>query len=214
MSIRLVVIGAGGFGREALDVVEAVNRHGTAPSIDLVGVVDDAPSVVNLDRLAARAIRFLGTLSKWMQTSDSACYVIAVGDPSVRRTLVHRIEASGRLPYTLIHPSAVLGSVGSVGSGSVICAGVQVSTNVRLGSHVHLNPSVTVGHDAVLADYVSVNPGATISGECRIGDGALIGASSVILQGLVVGDGAVVGAAGCVVRNVPEYSLVKGVPAR
>lgn len=213
MSQSLVVIGAGGFGRETLDVVHAINSRSS--SFDVLGVLDDAPSELNLERLAARDIRYLGAIEEWLSAAaDESEFAVAIGKPSVRRELATRFESSGHQPATLIHPSAVIGSQTQIGAGTIICSGVQVSTNVRLGRHVHLNPSVVIGHDSMLEDFVSANPNATVSGECTICCGTLLGAASVILQGLLVGAGATVGAAACVVDNVSEAATVKGVPGR
>ncbi len=212
MSTPLVVVGAGGFGRETLDVVEAVNR--LTPAFDVLGVLDDAPSTVNLDRLVARAIPYLGSVSKWLDVDERTDFLIAVGSPAARRALAEQFESNGHSPAIAIHPSAVIGSACEMGPGTIICAGVQVSTNVRLGAHVHLNPNVTVGHDAVLADFVSVNPAATISGECHVGEGSLLGAGCVVLQELSVGSNATVGASACVVHDVADTTNVLGVPAR
>ncbi|MGI8415397.1 MAG: NeuD/PglB/VioB family sugar acetyltransferase [Nakamurella sp.] len=214
MSRHVIVVGAGGFGRETLDVLEAVNSA-RAGSIQVLGVLDDGPSSVNLGRLAARGTSHLGSVDAWLKQGDrEADYVIAVGQPAVRRALAARFDAAGRSAATVLHPSAVIGSVCRIGPGTVMCAGVQVSTNVTIGAHVQLNPGVTVGHDTVLGQFASVNPSATVSGDCLIGEGVLIGAGSVVLQGITVGAGAVVGAAACVVRDVAERAVVRGVPAR
>lgn len=204
---RIVVVGAGGFGRETLDVVAALGD-----AIRLVGVLDDAPSEVNLRRLHDRGVTYLGTIDDWLARGDDAEYAVAVGSPAMRRALVSRF--AGRTPATLVHPSAGIGVASVLGPGAIVCGGVQVSTNVRLGAHVHLNPNATIGHDAVVGDYVSVNPAATISGDCEIRADVLVGAGAVVLQGLTVGTDAVVGAAACVVRDVPAGTTVKGVPAR
>ena len=56
MTTPIVVVGAGGFGRETLDVVEAVNAAASQPAFEVLGVVDDAPSAENLVRLKSREV--------------------------------------------------------------------------------------------------------------------------------------------------------------
>jgi sugar O-acyltransferase (sialic acid O-acetyltransferase NeuD family) len=214
MTRPLVVVGAGGFGRETLDVVEACNSQVRVPQYRLLGVVDSAPRDVNLARLAGRGIRYLGTEVEWLASGEDADYLIGVGHPSVRVGVEARFAREGKVAATVVHPTATLGSNVTLGRGVVICAGVQVSTNVTLGRHVHLNPNATIGHDSVIGDYVSVNPGAIVSGDVAVGRESLLGAGSVVLQGLIVGRGATVGAAACVTRNVADGVIVKGVPAR
>ena len=79
---------------------------------------------------------------------------------------------------------------------------------------MHLNLNAIVGHDVTLHDYVSVNPLVAISGWVEAHEGVMFGTHSAILQNLSVGAGSVVGAGSCVVKNVPEGVVVKGVPAK
>ncbi len=214
MAERIVVVGAGGFGRETLDVIEAINRTGAAPTWEVVGVVDDAPAAVNLERLGARGYPHLGGVDAARDILATSAVAIGVGSPATRALLAARLTDAGARLATLVHPSAVVGSESTIGAGSIICAGVQVSTNVGLGLRVHLNPGAIIGHDAVLADDVSVNPGGIVSGDVSVGRGSLIGAGAVVLQGLTVGEDVVVGASACVTRDVQSRLVVKGVPAR
>jgi sugar O-acyltransferase (sialic acid O-acetyltransferase NeuD family) len=214
MADPLVVVGAGGFGRETLDVVDAINGAAAEPVWSVLGVLDDAPSEANLKRLARREVAYLGTVDEFLHRPAAANYVVGVGSPRARRVIADKCDAAGLAAATLIHPATTLGFDVQVGKGSVICAGARLTTNIRLGRHVHLNPNVTVGHDTTLGEFVSMNPASALSGECVVEADALIGAGGVVLNQLRVGQGSTVGAAACVVRDVPSGVTVKGVPAR
>ncbi|MGD7733879.1 acetyltransferase [Propionibacteriaceae bacterium G57] len=210
---QVVVVGASGFGRESLDVLEAMVSSGA--HLEVLGVVDDAPSATNLDRLAGRGVRHLGGLETWIATAAADVqYVLGIGSPAVRARLVARLDEAGREAFTAVHPSATFGAGSEPSQGSVVCAGAAVSTNVRFGRHVHVNPNVTIGHDSELADFVSLNPGSIISGECLIDEQTLVGAGAVVLQQLHVGPRCIIGACACVTRAVPADSIAVGVPAR
>ena len=214
MTTPVVVIGAGGFGRETLDVVEAVNVAAGWSVFDVLGVVDDAPSPENLLRLKARGFDHLGGVDPWLSGGSRAGCIVAVGNPMIRRRLAERLAEHVSVSPTIVHPRSVIGSQVVLGAGTVVCAGVQISTNVQLGDHVHVNANATIGHDTVIADYVSINPAATVSGDCTVAECVLVGAASVVLQGLRVARGSIVGAGACVVRDVQAATTVKGVPAR
>ncbi|WP_448073286.1 acetyltransferase [Georgenia yuyongxinii] len=211
---RLVVVGASGFGRETLDVFVAATEADPSGLPSLAGVLDDAPSDANLTRLRARQVPYLGALDEHLVHLAGVAYVIGVGDPHARARLAQVMDGAGAHPFTLVHPSATVGTQVRIGAGSVVCAGVLVSTNVSLGRHVHLNPGAIVGHDTVLADHVSVNPGAVLSGECTVKERALVGAGATVLQGLTLGPGSLIGAGACVTRAVPAAAVATGVPAR
>ncbi|GAA8846873.1 acetyltransferase [Helicobacter pylori] len=210
----LIIIGAGGFGREVADVAAAVNSVLDGPRWRLLGLVDDAPSPDNLARLAARGLPHLGGLSSVLEGSARPRYVVGVGGPVARASIADRLDAAGFEAATLVHPAATLGSQVSVGPGSVLCAGTRLTTNIRLGRHVHLNLNSTVGHETTIGNFVSVNPLGSISGDCTIEDGVLIGVGASVLNGVAVGAGATVGGGACVVRDVAAGVTVVGVPAK
>lgn len=213
MADRIVVVGAGGFGRETLDVVEACIADQAA--LELLGVVDSAPRDIDLELLAQRGISYLGTEKDWLRAaSGDERFIVAIGSPTIRDRVAARFIEHGLRATSVVHPRAVVGTQARIGDGVVIASGVQVSSNVRLGDHVHLNPGSIVGHDAVLDDYVSINPGAIISGNVVVGRRTLIGAGAVVLQGLTVEEDVTVGAAACVVRPVTAGTTVVGIPAR
>ncbi len=214
MADPLVVVGAGGFGREVLDVVDAINAAAHSPAWDVLGVLDDSPTDLNLERLRHRGAAFLGGVDDFLRTKTDCQYVVGVGAPATRRLVAEKFDSTGHEAATLVHPTVTRGFDVEIGPGFVLCAGVCLTTNIRLGRHVHLNLNSTVGHDSRVGDYVSVNPLASISGDCVIGTEVLIGVAGVVLNGLTVADGSTVGGSACVVKDVPPSVVVKGVPAK
>lgn len=211
--IKVVVVGAAGFGRECLDVLDALVSAGEA--IEILGVVDDGPSEANVRRLQARGVPLLGGLPEWIASRDEGTrYVLGIASPDVRKRLVALFDEAGVEPFTAIHPRALVGNSFEAGEGAVICGGVSIGTNVRLGRHVHMSANVTIGHDTELGDFVTVNPAGIVSGEVVVGEGTLVGAGAIVLQMLTVGPGCILGAGTVVTKSTPGGVVVVGVPGR
>lgn len=212
--MKLVVVGAGGLGREVVDIVEALNHRDTSKAYSLLGVVDDNPSATNLARLAERELTYLGTVDAWLASAPTATFAIGIANPVHRRAIDTRLVAAGLTAATLIHPAATIGSRVVVGEGAIICAGARLTTSIQVGRHAHVHVNATIGHDSTLGEFVSAYPQSAISGSCTIDGGATVGANATILQGLTVGAEAFVGAGAVVTTDVAPRSTVKGIPAR
>jgi sugar O-acyltransferase (sialic acid O-acetyltransferase NeuD family) len=145
--------------------------------------------------------------------------VVAIGSPQHRAAAAARAEAAGFTFASLIHPRSERSRWIEIGEGVVICAGSILTTNIRIGRHVHVNLASTISHDVVLGDFVTLGPGVNIAGRVRVGDRAYVGTNACIINGeadapIVIGEDAVIGAAACVTRSVPAGTTVVGVPAR
>ncbi len=201
----IVIVGAGGHGRETLDVIESMNREKSVWRF--LGFVDDdpAPTFVAEDLL-------LGPISA-MRDID-ASYVIAIGSPAVRAK-VELVISTWRQPAArLVHASATIGHVVQIGDGVIVAAGARVTTNVSLGHHVHVNVNAVVSHDCIVGSHTSVSPGAHLNGAVVVGERVLIGAGAIVLPQVRIGDGATVGAGAVVTEDVADGRTVVGLPAK
>jgi UDP-2-acetamido-3-amino-2,3-dideoxy-glucuronate N-acetyltransferase len=111
----------------------------------------------------------------------------------------------------------VLGQNVFVASGVTIGDGARVQNNVSLYAGTILEEDVFLGPSCVLTNVV--NPRSEIDRRARfeatrLRRGSTVGANATILPGVTVGRYAFIGAGAVVTRDVPDYGLVLGVPAR
>lgn len=203
---RLVIIGAGGQGREALDIVEAVNR--VTPTFEFLGFLADDPGDPEI--LARRGVDVLGGES--MLTDLGCGYLVAIGDPSTRRVVAHRVDGAGEL-VTLVHPVTNVDHDIALGAGVLVPAGAVVQEGVVLGDHVQLNVNASVGAGSHLERFATLSPGTVVGRDCRVGAGALLGTGAIVVDGVDIGAGAVVGAGARVEQPVAAGTTVRGRPA-
>ncbi|GJM38971.1 MAG: transferase [Acidimicrobiales bacterium] len=207
MSDRLVIVGAGGHGREALAIAREINR--LTDNWHEIIFADDGP--VDTDTLDRVEAEMIGGLAELRENGDD--HVLAIGDPATRRRLDAEIDGDAPA-ISLVSLSAWIGEDVHLDDGVMIHPGATCTTNVRVGRHTHLNCGVIVSHDCRIGDYVSLSPGVLLNGSVTIEDDAFLGTGAIVLPGRRVGQGAIVGAGAVVVDDVAPGATVVGVPAR
>ncbi|MBC7227814.1 MAG: N-acetyltransferase [Thermoflexales bacterium] len=132
--------------------------------------------------------------------------------------------------HAQIREGAVIGSQCVIGKGVYIDFGVHIGDHVKIQNYVSIYHGVTIQDGVFIGPHVcftndkrprAVNPDGSLKGsedwvvsETLVMEGAAIGANSVIVCGTTIGQWAMVGAGSVVTRDVPDYGLVWGNPAR
>ncbi len=207
----LVIIGAGGFSRNIVELVEDLNR--VRAQWNLCGFLDDNPE---LRGKSVMGYAVLGGLD-WVCSRPSTQFVIGVANHrnrAARQTIRDRLGLPAERYATLIDPSANVSCRATVGPGTVLLRNVVVSFEAGLGSHVLVSPGCLISHGSLVEDYVTFAASVTLNGNCRVGRGAYLGAGCVIRDNVEIGQDAMVGMGAVVVKNVLPATTVFGCPAR
>ena len=211
MAAALLVIGGGGFARETLELIRAVND--VAPTWSVIGLLDDDRS---LHGHRIHGVEVIGSAEAVHDHPDAmvtAC-VASPANPLGRLALVERLGLDPERYATLIHPAAVIPTSATVGAGSVIHAGTVLTADVTLGMHIAVMPAVVLTHDDRVGDGVTFGAGARVAGGVTIEAGAYVGSGALLREHVVVGGGAVVGMGAVVTQSIPPGEVWAGVPAR
>lgn len=158
--MRLVILGAGGYGRTVADVAEQVGYN------DIV-VLDDA--IENM------------SLSSYVNyIDDNTCFIPAFGNNQFRLKWIRDIKVAGGKLATIIHASSYVSPKAIIGEGVVILPMAVINTDVVVKDGCIINISALIDHGTVVGEGCHVCCGAIVKGENRIAACTKIEAGVVI----------------------------------
>lgn len=205
---NLIIIGAGGVGREVSLIVEQLNY--LEATWNLIGFIDDNVEIFGDVINGYSVIGGIETLNFY---NEDYYIVIAIANYKVKKDIVDKINNS--LPFaTIVHPKVWIHDFMTVGEGSIIYEGAIITANVEIGKHVIISPKCGIGHDSIIKDYVSLLWNVNISGADIIEEGVLIGSGATIIQNKTIGKASIIGAGSVVIDDIPIESTVVGVPGK
>jgi len=205
---RLLIIGAGGFGREILAWAGQI----PASQRDWIpfGFLDGNSAA--LDGLEV-ALSIVGSPESYIPKADDL-FVCAIGKPQVRLKVARDLQSRGAKFINLIHPTAVIGANCHLGVGTIFCPLSLVSCNSTLGDFVIVNACSTIGHDTTLGDGVTLSGHCDVTGGVTLGEGVFMGSHATVTPRINVPDNVTIGAGSAVFHKPRAGSTVVGVPAR
>lgn len=204
---RIIIVGAGGFGREVVEWARAAwPDHANL----LAGFLSADPTI-----LARRACELpILTDPARYEPRPGDGLLLAIGIPLIRRKVAEDLLARGATFITLIHPSAIVCPSATIGPGSIVCPHAIVSDAARLNRCVLINYHSSMAHDSVAGDFAVLSPYAALAGGASVGEDAFLGIHASVGPGVMVGARSKVAANSCALHDVPSDSLVHGVPGR
>ena len=114
----------------------------------------------------------------------------------------------------LQHSSALVSELATIKDGNILSFGTIIGHNTILNYNSIIWAGVVIEHDSIIGESCYIAPNVTISGFVKIGDCSLIGSGAVIMPEVEIGSHCIVGAGAVVTKNVPNNSIVAGVPAK
>lgn len=196
----LIIVCAGGFGREVYYMAKSIGKW------NIKGFIDDdlhALDGVNI------ALPIIGTINDWAP-SDNEVFALGVSNPKTKETIVGAMKEKGARFETLIAPHSRIIETATIGEGCIISG--SIGDGVKIGDFVNVMGSM-IGQDSFIDDY-STTTGFTNVVSAHIGKRVFIGSHAVILNGKKVGDDAFVCAGSIVFSNVKAGIRVFGNPAK
>ena len=193
----MYIFGASGHGKVIASILLDKKR-------DLKGFIDDNPKASELMGLTVYH-------SSEIKNIALEKVIIAIGDNRVRKQIAESFKADF---FSVIHPSAALCENIKINKGTVVFPNAVINVDTVIGAHVIINSGAIIEHDCILEDYVHISPNAAIAGGVKIGEGTHIGIGACVIQGIAIGKWATVGAGAIIIKDVPDFAVVVGNPAK
>lgn len=194
---KIILYGASGHAKVISSIIEAMNRF-----VDTI--FDDNEKITYLNQY-----RVLTGYDK--NYNPNIPIIISIGDNKIRKKISEKISH----PFTiLIHPSSIIDKKVIIDSGSVVFHNAIVQRDSIVGKHCIINTNASIDHDCIIEDFVHLSPSATLCGNVKVGEGTHIGAGATIIPNIKIGKWCIIGAGAVITKDIPNYSLVVGVPGK
>lgn len=205
---NIIIIGAGGVGREVSLIIEKINK--LKATWNLIGFIDDN---INSWNKIINEYQIIGGMDLLETLPLDTYVVIAIANYNLKKKIVNKINNKFKFA-TIIDPKVYIHDYMTIGEGTIIYEGAIITANIQVGNHVIISPKCGIGHDSIIKDYVSLLWNVNISGNDVIEEGVMMGSGSTIIQGKKIGKGSIIGAGAVVIDDIDSFTTAVGVPAK
>ena len=210
---KIIVLGTGGNCIDIFDTLNDINKVNDEKIYECAGFLDDDANKIGQK---FNGIEVVGTLADAVNFED-CFFVNGIGNPEnfwKKQEIIGKTKIKNDKFLSIIHPTASVSEMSSIGKGTVVFQNVTITSNSRIGDHVVVLPNSIISHDVIISDYASIAGGVCVSGGVEIGESCYLGTNSTIKGNLKIGKNSLVGMGSVVLRNVEENVVVAGNPAK
>ena len=211
MRKNVVIWGASGHALAVTNALRCLNTGSTR--FDILGYIDDLNTGRKGERFQGQTILGGEEVLECLTNKDTY-FALGFGHCGRRVEIAKYLTAKGFQLITLVHPESVIAEDVTIGQGSVVLAGAVIDPRSQIGRYTIINNNVVISHGCQIEDGVHICPGANIAGDVQIGQGTWIGIGSNVVDKITIGRGSYIGAGSVVTKDIPDFVLAYGNPAR
>jgi sugar O-acyltransferase (sialic acid O-acetyltransferase NeuD family) len=205
----MLIIGAKGFAKELLEILHVQDR-----TANIAFYIDVSNNVEQLLFNKFPILKSEASVVHFFKKTNNK-FIIGIGNPKLRFKMYKKIKLLRGELVSLISDFSKIGSFDvNIGKGSIVMDNAIISNSVTIGKGCIVYYSTIITHDCNVADFVEISPSVTLLGNVKVGEFSQIGANSTILPKVNIGKNVVIGAGSLVTKDVPDNSMVFGVPAK
>lgn len=205
---NLIIIGAGGMGREVMNL--ALQCEGYNKEYVIKGFIDD-----NLESMSGLVgyPPIIGRIDDYKIKQDDV-FTCSIGSVQSKKKCIETIVKHGGSFISLIHPTSLINSNAKLGIGCQIFPFAQVGSEAVIGNYVLIQSYAGIAHDVNVGNYTRIDTHVLCVGGVSIGNRVTLHTAAIINHGVTIEDDATVGAASFVIKRVRQGTSVFGIPAK
>lgn len=209
--MKIIILGGLGDGVVVASMIKDLEK--TNQDIKLLGFLNDSTEQNIL------GFPVLGNLFQWEKFKEDKdiFFISALLKTKYsfqRSSLINSLKIPLEKYCNIIHPSATISEYSKIGIGNVFGPNVNVMPNATIDNHCSFRAGASIGHDCKINSFCYMGPNSTMAGNSVLKNGAHVGPNASILDNKVIGSHSVLGMGSVATKDIEDFKVYFGVPAK